>query len=153
MTTAALERLPEQAIGSARSWGTWAASQESFPEAAEAWSYGLQAMEQLFRGQVTRLHKETWLRDAQGMSVQAAYALARTCDPAGACAALERGRALLLSETLQRDRADLEQLTKIGRADLYERYEAAVSRWNLLPGRETARTFPSQSCPAFPALH
>jgi CHAT domain-containing protein/tetratricopeptide (TPR) repeat protein len=132
VTTAALERLPEQAIGSARSWGTWAASRESFPEAAEAWSYGLEAMEQLFRGQVTRLHKETWLRDAQGMSVQAAYALARTCDPAGACAALERGRALLLSETLQRDRADLEQLTKTGRADLHERYEAAVSRWNLL---------------------
>ena len=132
VTRAALERLPEQAIGSARSWGTWAAARESFPEAAEAWSCGLQAMEQLFRGQVTRLHKETWLRDAQGFSVQAAYALARTGHPAEACAALERGRALLLSETLQRDRADLEHLTDAGRADLRERYETAVSRWNHL---------------------
>ena len=40
VTRAALERLPEQAIGSARSWGTWAAARESFPEAAEAWSAG-----------------------------------------------------------------------------------------------------------------
>lgn len=150
VTTAALERLPERAIGSARSWGTWAASQESFPEAAEAWSYGLQAMEQLFRGQVTRLHKETWLRDAQGMSVQAAYALARTCDSAGACAALERGRALLLSETLQRDRADLEQLTKTGRADLYERYEAAVSRWNLLSRTGDRLDLPAPVLPGVP---
>ena len=66
-TRAALERLPEQAIGSAGSWGTWAVARKSFAEAAEAFGYGLQALEQLFRAQVTRLHKETWLRDAQGI--------------------------------------------------------------------------------------
>lgn len=131
-TRAGLERLPEQAIGSVGNWGTWATARKSFVEAAEAFGYGLQALEQLFRAQVTRLHKETWLRDAQGISVLAAYALARTGDAAGASAALERGRALLLSEALRLDRAEVERLAVVGRADLRERYETAVARWNQL---------------------
>jgi hypothetical protein len=56
---------PEQAIGSAGNWGKWAADRDSFAEAAEAFGYGLQALEQLFRAQATRRHKETWLRDTQ----------------------------------------------------------------------------------------
>jgi tetratricopeptide (TPR) repeat protein len=131
-TTAGLERLPEQAIWSAHDWGTWAAARGAFPEAAEAFDHGLRALEQLFRSQVTRLHKETWLRDTRNLSVQAAYALARTGDAAAASTALERGRALLLSEALQRDRAQVERLAGVGRADLQRRYQAAVSRWNQL---------------------
>ena len=138
-TRAGLERLPEQAIGSAGNWGTWAASRKSFAEAAEAFGYGLQALEQLFRAQVTRLHKETWLRDTQEISVQAAFALAQTGDAAGASAALERGRGLLLSEALLRNRAELARLAEMDRTDLKERYESAVSHWNELSrtvGRE-----------------
>ena len=131
-TRAGLERLPEQAIGSAGNWGTWAASSKSFAEAAEAFGYGLQALEQLFRVQVTRLHKETWLRDAQEIAGQAAYALAQTGDAAGAAAALERGRGLLLSEALLRDRTEMERLAEMNRTDLQERYESAVSRWHEL---------------------
>ena len=130
--TAGLERLPEQAIGSASTWGTWAIARGSFAEAAEALGYGLQALEQLFRVQVARLHKETWLRDSQEIAAQAAYALAQTGDLAGASAALERGRGLLLSEALQRDRTELGRLAGIGRPDLQERYQAAVSRWHQL---------------------
>jgi hypothetical protein len=129
---AGLERLPEQAIGSAGNWGTWAAARESFAEAAEAFGYGLQALEQLFRAQATRRHKETWLRDAEGIAVLVAFCRARTGDAAGAAAALERGRALLLSEALRLDRQEAERLTATGRADLQERYETAVSRWNQL---------------------
>ena len=131
-TRAGLERLPEQAIGSAGNWGTWAAARKSFAEAAEAFGYGLQALEQLFRAQATRQHKETWLRDAQGTAVLLAYSLARTGDATGASAALERGRALLLSEALRLDRSEVQRLTATGRPDLRERYETAVSRWNRL---------------------
>jgi CHAT domain-containing protein/tetratricopeptide (TPR) repeat protein len=131
-TLAGLERLPEQAIGRALSWGTWASARQSLPQAAEAFEYGLQALERLFATQLTRLHKETWLRDAQGISVRAAYALTMAGDATAASQAFERGRALLLSESLQRDRADLERLAEVGRADLKDRYEAAVSRWNRL---------------------
>jgi tetratricopeptide (TPR) repeat protein len=126
---AALERLPEQAIGSADSWGSWAISREAFREAAEAYGYGLQAVEQLFRTQLTRAHKESWLRDAQYMPVLAAYARAKGDDVLGAVEDLERGRAQLLSEALQRDRTSMERLADTGRPDLKDRYEAAAWRW------------------------
>ena len=131
-TTAGLERLPEQAAGSAGSWGAWATARQSFIEAAEAFSYGLEALERLFATQLTRLHKEAWLRDTQEVSVRAAYALVMTDNFPAAARALERGRALLLSETLQRDRANVERLAEAGQACLRDRYEAAVSRWNRL---------------------
>jgi len=131
-TAAGLERLPEQAIGSADSWGAWATARQSFTEAAEAFTYGLEALERLFATQRTRLHKETWLRDTQGISLQAAYALAMTADLPGASQAFERGRALLMSEALQRDQANVERLAEAGHADLRDQYEAAVSRWNYL---------------------
>lgn len=136
-TMTALERLPEQAIGSALSWGAWATARQSFAEAAEALGYGLQALDQLFRVQMTRLQKETWLRDSQAIPVLAAYALARDGDLAGAATALERGRGLLLSEVLQRDHAELGRLAELGRADLQGRFEAAVSRWDQLSHRLT----------------
>jgi CHAT domain-containing protein/tetratricopeptide (TPR) repeat protein len=131
-TMAALSRLPEQAIGTAQNWGTWALTRQSFAEAAEASAYGLQALEQLFATQVTRVHKETWLRDAQGISIRAAYARAKVEDTDGAAEAFERGRALMLAEALQRDRADVQRLAEADRQDLRDRYEAAVSRWNRL---------------------
>jgi hypothetical protein len=62
----ALEQAPEIAIRAANSFGDWAASRRAFSEAAEAYGYGLEAVEQLFRTQLTRAHKESWLRDAQG---------------------------------------------------------------------------------------
>jgi predicted metal-dependent hydrolase len=131
-TIVGLERLPEQAIGSASNWGMWSITRESFAEAAEALGYGLQALEQLSRIQATRLQKESWLRYTREIPVHAAYALVRTRDLTGASAALERGRGILLSEALQRDRADLERLADMGRPDLEERYETAASRWHQL---------------------
>ena len=46
--------------------------------------------------------------------------------------ALEGGRALLLSEVLELDRAELEGLVAADRADLKARYEQAAGRWNQL---------------------
>jgi len=106
-------------------WGNWASRRESWSEAAEAYGYGLRAMEQLFRAQLTRTNKELRVRDAQGLAAAAAYALAKSGDAAEAAVALERGRALVLSETLERNRAKLEHLTAIGRDDLVERYRRA----------------------------
>jgi hypothetical protein len=134
-TEAALERLPEQAAGSAISWGEWAAARESYAEAAEALGLGLRALERLFRVQLTPAHKESWLRDTQAIPMQAGYALALDGALQGAVTALERGRALLLSETLRQDRAALSRLTELGRDDLRDRYETAVNRWNQAAGR------------------
>ena len=46
--------------------------------------------------------KQTWLGDAQGLAAAAAYALARIGAPAAAMLALERGRARVLTEAIQR---------------------------------------------------
>jgi Tetratricopeptide repeat len=132
-----MEVHPESTLMAARSWGKWAFARRAWDEAVKATAYGLKALEHLFATQLTRLHKETWLRDAQKISVQAAYALTMTDNTRAAAQALERGRALLLSEALQRNRADLERLKEAGRPDLQDRYETAVARWNRL-SRATA---------------
>lgn len=109
-------------------WSQWATNRGAWLEAAEACGYALNATERLFRTQLSRQHKETWLSEAIGLPARAAYALARTGDPSGAVVALEGGRAMLLSETLERDRADLQRLADLGRGDLAERYRQAADR-------------------------
>jgi CHAT domain-containing protein len=119
---------PVVCMDAARNWGRWAASYQSWEEAAEAYGYGLEAMGRLFRTQLLRRHKETWLAWAQGLPSRAAFALAKAGNATAAAVALEQGRALLLSETLERDRANLERLGNLGRADLAERYRRAADR-------------------------
>jgi CHAT domain-containing protein/tetratricopeptide (TPR) repeat protein len=111
-----------------RAWGDWNVRRHAWREAGEAYAYGLRAMDLLVGGQLTRVHREVWLSQANGLPAQAAYALAKLRDLEGAVVALERGRALLLSDALERDRIDLEQLTALGRDDLAERYRAATRR-------------------------
>ena len=134
-----LQVAPETAILASRSWGAWATARLSWPEAVTAYCYSLQAIAQLFRTQLLRTSKETWLREVQGISAQAAFALAKTGDFSGAVVALEQGLARLLSEALDRDRADLERLKEVGRGELCDRYRAATEQWHLLMrGRERA---------------
>jgi len=118
----------EVALGAARNWGNWASRRESWQEASEAYGYALQAAPQLLRTQLLREHKEVWLYAAQGIPTFAAVVLGRLGDKRGAVACLEQGRAFLLSEALQRGRADLEQLAGLGRDDLQDRYRQAADQ-------------------------
>ncbi|GAA1261293.1 CHAT domain-containing protein [Kitasatospora nipponensis] len=127
VVTSGLTLNPDFARVDSLAWGQWAARRESWSEAAQAYDYGLQAMERLFRAQLTRTSKESRLHDAQGLAVAAAYALARSGDTAQAAVAIERGRALMLSEALDRSRARLEHLAVIGRGDLVERYRSSAA--------------------------
>ena len=137
--TAGLAANPELARVDSQVWGEWAARRNSWREAAEAYGYGLQAMERLFRAQLTRTTKELRLRDVQGLAVAAAYALAKSGDAVSAAVALERGRALILSEALERSRARLEQLASIGRADLSERFRRSSTALAALEHRALAQ--------------
>jgi hypothetical protein len=119
---------PAACMDGARNWGQWATSRQSWEEAAEAYGYGLDAMGRLFRSQLLRRHKETWLTEAQGLPGRTAFARAKAGSGRAAALDLEHGRALLLSETLERDRVNLERLSDIGRADLAERYRRAADR-------------------------
>ncbi len=109
-------------------WSQWATYRGAWQEAAEACGYALTATERLFHTQLARRYKETWLSEAIGLPARAAYALGQAGDLSGAVVALEGGRAMLLSETLERDRADLKRLGDLGRGDLAERYRQAADR-------------------------
>ena len=136
-----LQVAPEAAILASRSWGDWATEQQSWHEAVTAYRYSLQAIAQLFSTQLFRASKETWLREAQGISAQAAFAMAKVGDLSGAVVALEQGLARLLSEALERGRADLERLKTVGQGKLCDRYQAITEQWNLLrQGREASMT-------------
>lgn len=52
--------------------------------------------------------------------------------PEKAVTVLERGRALMLSEALRRDVADLHRLTDVGRGNLTRRYRSSADRLGQL---------------------
>ena len=132
--------------GAARNWGRWASARRSWTEAAEAYHAAMDLTDRLFRTQLFRSHKEAWLREAKALPAHAAYALARSGDASGAVQALERGRALLLSESLQRDRANLDHLMDLGHQDLAESYRQAADRVHDL-SRATRRPGPLDTDP------
>jgi CHAT domain-containing protein len=122
----------------ASNWGGWASRRGAWLEAVEAYQFGLEAMDRLFRAQLLRRHKETWLLAARGLPARAAYALAASGDPATAALTLERGRALLLSDVLERGRADLQNLSAAHHG-LVERYRQAADQVNRLDQAELGR--------------
>jgi CHAT domain-containing protein/tetratricopeptide (TPR) repeat protein len=116
----------EEVLETARAWGDWATLRLAWREAAEAYSFGLEAVDRLVRAQLLRQNKEVWLQAAQGLPARAAYAFAKNGEPESAVLALERGRAVLLSEAVERN--DLERLKEPGHRELYERFRAAEDK-------------------------
>ena len=146
-----LEANPRVALRAGIAWGDWAMERGSWAEAAEAYADAIDAAERVFRAQLTRAHKEVGLRNAQGLPARAAYALASTGDIEAAAVALERGRAVLLSESLERDRTDLVRLAELGHAELVDRYRQTADRVDLLE-RQTLEPEPGQAAEASDAL-
>jgi CHAT domain-containing protein len=123
-----LKSHPEAALAATRNWGNFEAAHGDWKAAAEAYSLGAEAVEHLFRVQLLREDKESWLHDARGLHQHGAYALARAGDASAAVTLLEKGRARLLADALERNRVHLERLPELGYVDLYERYKAAALR-------------------------
>jgi len=117
----------EQALTSSRRWGEWALDRRAWKEAGEAYDLGLMAIDALFRTQLRRVSKESWLRDAQGLHSYAAYARAWRGDLSGAVMALEQGSARMLAEALAFETTDLQALEKT-RPDLVKRYRDVRQR-------------------------
>jgi hypothetical protein len=127
------------ALKIARSWGRNAASRGAWAEAAELYGPGLKATRKLFETQVGREHKEIWLRDASGLPGEAAYVFARTGTLYDAVAALEQGRARLLSEVMERNEADLEEIVALGRSELRDRFREAARQLSELELADLSR--------------
>jgi hypothetical protein len=140
--TVGLENSMERALSSAGAWGGWAAARRAWPEAAQAYLLGLEASEFLVRAQLSRGHKEVRLR--RSIAVRAAHAAAAAGDLSVAALAFERGRAVLLSESLELSQAHLDTLTELGYGRLAARYRDSADRWlelsrqrKLSPSSET----------------
>jgi tetratricopeptide (TPR) repeat protein len=118
----------EVALRVARAWGGWAVERLSWAEAAHAYTSAMEASERLFKVQLVRGHKRAWLREAGQLFDNTAQVLLRAGDPAGAVRALELGRARLMSEAIEIDRAELYQLSETGHGSLRDRYLAAARR-------------------------
>jgi tetratricopeptide (TPR) repeat protein len=115
-------------LATVRLWGAWAAHRRAWPDAAAAYRFGVSAMHRLVRIQLVRQDKEDSLLDAGGIAESAAHALAKAVALEEAVTAIEQGRAVLLSDALQRDRADLEQLHDGPARALADRYRGCAAR-------------------------
>jgi CHAT domain-containing protein len=136
------ETTIEWGLKSARNWLEWAFERQSWQEVTQAYSYAYKSGTRLVQTQLLRQHQESWLKDIQGLAAKAAYAYAKIEQFESAVVTLERGLAQLLSETLARERADLEDL-KSQRKDLYQAYKNAIDAWQQaqnLADRELLQT-------------
>ncbi|UOZ03499.1 CHAT domain-containing protein [Amycolatopsis sp. WQ 127309] len=122
-----LESSLEWALSAGRAWGDWATRRERWDEACTAYESALEATRRLFRTQVLREDRETWLAESQGLPAAAAYAMFRAGRLEDAVLALESGRSLLLSEVLERERIELDGLAGTEHADLVRRYRVATT--------------------------
>lgn len=140
--TTGLQAGLEWALAAALQWGDWALAGREWDEAANGYRFALDAIDKLFRRQLSRDEQEMWLSRVRGLPGRAAYALSQVGQGADAAMAIERGRAFILSEALDRDRVDLNALEQSGQACLAKRYRAASAALrvaNTAPAARAAR--------------
>lgn len=116
----------EGVLAAVECWQRWASERAAWAEVAEACEAGLRAAAELHRTQLERDHQLVWLRSTRGLPAAAALAHDRLGDPRKAVSTLDSGRALLLADALERDRADLRALAERA-PTLGARYTAAAA--------------------------
>ncbi|MGW0198997.1 hypothetical protein [Nonomuraea sp. NPDC003201] len=126
------------ALRTALHWEDWAGWRLDWADAADAYDGALAMTQRLFGIQLLREQKESALRAASVLAGSTARALVGAGRIEAAALAVERARALMLSEALERDRADLTTLAAGGRPDLVRRYEQASDRLSALGHRALA---------------
>lgn len=114
-----------------RTWGNWALSRDAWDEAIVAYSAALEAAESLRTVQLSRRGKESWLREVQHLPARLAFAHARANDLGAAVLALENGRAVILAQAIERDRADLTRI-EVTHPDLVAAYRSASEHMVVL---------------------
>jgi len=146
-----LRSHPDAAVKSAREWSQWAAERHAWREVAEAAEYGLRAMDMLVRVQGFRQDKESRLRDVRGLGTLGAYAYAKLGDTERAAVVVERGRGVLLADSLA-VRTTLNRLGSTGHKDLVDAYQAAANLRAVDSQQEPEGTTPTGSVHGRPGL-
>jgi CHAT domain-containing protein/tetratricopeptide (TPR) repeat protein len=109
-------------------WGSWAFEEGADDDAAEAWTAAAEAADRLYPLQLGRDRKTATLAEARLVAANAGYALARVGRPQDAVVVMERGRARLLGDALDRERAELSELVERGHADLATHFVDCAAR-------------------------
>ncbi|AFY32934.1 TPR repeat-containing protein [Calothrix sp. PCC 7507] len=127
------EAFPKDCQMTARNLGNLHFEQKTWAEAASAYTNALEAGEILYQSAILLDGRAAELAETNTLPRLAAYALARSGDLQTAVLTIEQGRARGLSESLDRDRADLTQLQQLA-PSLYTQY---VDTTNQLRNLET----------------
>ena len=129
------ELLPDDCRRTARSLGNLYSDQQRWQEAVPIYEKALQASEILYQSADLLDGKAAELTETANLPRRAAYALTRNGNLQKAVEVLERGRARGLSETLERDRADLKSLKKSAPA-LYKQYTDVTNQLRNLEAQQ-----------------
>jgi CHAT domain-containing protein len=127
--------LPDECRTSAGCLANLYSDQQRWPEAAQTYETALQAAETLYQSAMLLDSQAAELATTADLPRRAAYALARVGNYREATLTLERGRARGLSESLDRDRADLDQLVETA-PQLYEQYRDLTAQLRNLESQQ-----------------
>jgi tetratricopeptide (TPR) repeat protein len=134
--------LPNDCRRTARGLARLLCANRRFAPCAEAAQLALQANDALLQAALLRASKQSELEEVQGLAAIAAYALAQLGDAVAAAQVLERGRARLLGEALERSRHDLARLRDLGYAEHLARFEQAIAHREAIQRRLACRRCP-----------
>jgi CHAT domain-containing protein len=131
---------PNECRSTARQLANLYADETRWPQAQTTYRTALEAAETLYQAALSKGSQEAELKETDDLYRRAAYAYAKVGDVEAAIATIEQGRARSLSETLQRDRADLEAVRQIN-PDLVVRYDTAAAAIRLQESAERRNGF------------
>ncbi|MEH2050401.1 CHAT domain-containing protein, partial [Nostoc sp.] len=132
------EAFPKDCLQTARNLGILHFEQQTWAEAVSAYTKALEAGEILYQSAILLDGKAAELAETNTLPHLAAYALARSGDLQASVLTLEQGRARGLSETLDRDRADLTQLQQLA-PNLYTQYTDTTTQLRNLETQQRLR--------------
>ena len=130
-----IRRLPGIALQSAVARGRWHEGAKRFALAAQAYDSALQAAQQLFRQQATTDDKVTRISKVKNLPQSAAFCHAQNSNYSQAVLAIEQGRAILLTESLDIQAGELDALRDSGHSHLVDSYRAALLRLEIVSGQ------------------
>jgi CHAT domain-containing protein/tetratricopeptide (TPR) repeat protein len=133
------QALPNNCRNTAWLLGNLYARENRWTEATQPYQTALEAVEVLYEQSLTLTGKQEELAATGDLFHRTACALTRVGNLESAAVTLERGRARNLSETLARDRADLEQVQLLAPA-VYASYQEAASLLRELEAQERLRS-------------
>jgi CHAT domain-containing protein len=134
--------FPRDCRQTARNLGDLHFQQQSWSEAANAYEIALSASETLYQACILLDGKAAELATTADLPRRTAYSLAHIDNLQKAVEVVEQGRARGLSETLDRDRANLTQLQQAA-PHLYDRYQDITNQLRNLESQQRGRSISS----------